>query len=80
MGNAESEPESPHPSLTQIGYRLMSIQPSSPASLCSLTTYFDFVIAAGVTNSERRVDFRNGEDPEEIATSFARLVQEAAGR
>jgi hypothetical protein len=42
MGNAESA----HAESTQVGYRVLGVQPNSPASTVGLVSFFDFVVAA----------------------------------
>ena len=41
MGNATSQEE-----LDSVGYRVLGVQPNSPASSAGLVSFFDFVVAA----------------------------------
>ena len=42
MGNAESYEQE----TTLVGYRVLGVQPNSPASSVGLVSFFDFVVAA----------------------------------
>jgi C-terminal processing protease CtpA/Prc len=41
MGNSASQEE-----LDSVGYRVLGVQPNSPASLAGLVSFFDFIVAA----------------------------------
>mmetsp|Transcript_1779 Transcript_1779/g.2795 ORF Transcript_1779/g.2795 Transcript_1779/m.2795 type:complete len:263 (+) Transcript_1779:119-907(+) len=41
MGNSPSQEE-----LDSVGYRVLGVQPNSPASNCGLVSFFDFIVAA----------------------------------
>jgi C-terminal processing protease CtpA/Prc len=41
MGNSVSQEE-----IDQVGYRVLGVQPNSPASNCGLVSFFDFIITA----------------------------------
>ena len=41
MGNSVSQEES-----DSVGYRVLGVQPNSPASNCGLVSFFDFIVAA----------------------------------
>ena len=40
MGNGQSQDEA-----EKVGYRVLGVQPNSPASSCGFVSYFDFIVA-----------------------------------
>ncbi|GMH58924.1 hypothetical protein TrRE_jg566, partial [Triparma retinervis] len=45
MGASDSQPEyNEHPSLSQQGYRVLNVQPNSPASGLGIVNWFDFIV------------------------------------
>jgi hypothetical protein len=43
MGNSNSSEEE---ALSKVGYRVLGVQPNSPASQIGLVSFFDFIVAA----------------------------------
>ena len=60
MGNSSSQSE-----IDSVGYRVLGVQPNSPASAGGMVSFFDFIIAA------------NGESLRDVDGTFSELIKKS---
>ena len=84
MGNSATHPEE-HNELDEfdgietLGYRVLGVQPNSPASKAGLVSFFDFLVGAnGQLLLASGEDLEEGEEYDDV--DFPALLQEHKGK